>query len=53
MKIYVIVYIWKDVEEHYEFVDVFLQEVEAYKRCNLLNQKNELGYYDVVVKEVV
>lgn len=28
-------------------VDVSLKELEAYKRCNSLNQQNEIGYYDV------
>lgn len=51
MRVFVVVHIWKDAEDHCDFIDVSLKELEAYKLCNSLNQRNEIGYYDVVVKD--
>ena len=41
MRVFVVVHIWKDTEDHCDFIDVSLKELEAYKLCNSLNQRNE------------
>lgn len=51
MKVYVIVHQYRDQEEHCDFINVTLDELEAYKQCNSLNQIDKVGIYDVVVKE--
>ena len=51
MKVFIIVNDYSDMEQHCEYRECFIDEVEAYRYALLLSNKNNIGTIRVIEKD--